>query len=261
MNANRMEAVFRPDDAPVPHGEPGREPEVSGPRRLLWRCVLWLLLSCVFALLGGVLVRIGVGIAQARGAVVGPAQLVEWAGLGGNYGFMAGLLWGAVRGGKAAGLGSLRAGLAMHPARRRGLLAGLCVVAVLAPMGIVLLQDFGFVQRYSSLPESSEYLLAHALHQAALILVLAPVAEELFFRGWLWTGLRRHWGPGRAFAATAVPFLLLHLPYGVVSMLLLVPVTAAVSVARERCGSVYASMLVHFVNNACAVAAAFALRA
>lgn len=50
--------------------------------------------------------------------------------------------------------------------------------------------------------------------QVTMVLLLAglgPLSEEWFFRGWLWTGLRRHWRPVPVMLATALPWLLLHM--------------------------------------------------
>src|SRR5438128_859238 len=52
--------------------------------------------------------------------------------------------------------------------------------------------------------------------------VLAPLAEELFYRGWLWTGLRQHW---RAFPTALLScslWLLSHIDRGYLVPIILI---------------------------------------
>ena len=91
---------------------------------------------------------------------------------------------------------------------------------------------------------------------AAVLLVglLAPVSEELFFRGWLWEALRlRGHGTVTIGLLTTLPWLLLHGIDSPGRVVFLVPAGAALFYARLRDGGVRASLLVHMVNNAAAV--------
>jgi membrane protease YdiL (CAAX protease family) len=81
---------------------------------------------------------------------------------------------------------------------------------------------------------------------------LAPIAEEIAFRGFLYPSLR-HW-TGRVIAAilTSIPFALLHgqqvaHAWGPLAMVFLVSLTLCA--VRERTGSLAASALVHACYN------------
>jgi hypothetical protein len=88
--------------------------------------------------------------------------------------------------------------------------------------------------------------------QVAIVLCIvgfAPLWEELFFRGWLWTGLRHRWGMLPVTLATALPWLLAHLSDGLARPLFLIPGAIFLSLAREYCGGVRASLVLHLLNN------------
>jgi membrane protease YdiL (CAAX protease family) len=82
---------------------------------------------------------------------------------------------------------------------------------------------------------------------AVSAILVAPVAEELFFRGFLFGALRRRFGVGIAAVASAVPFALVHL------YLLLMPLLFAFGIVLayiyERRGSLFASMAAHAAFN------------
>ena len=96
--------------------------------------------------------------------------------------------------------------------------------------------------------------------------LLAPVAEELFFRGWMWSAIRRVSSAKAAMATTFAVFLLMHfvdtLPVGVIPAtarsILLIPVALGLTLVRRFCGSLRACMFLHLANNLTSVAAPFA---
>lgn len=90
-----------------------------------------------------------------------------------------------------------------------------------------------------------------------LAVLAAPVTEELVFRGWIYTGLRFHWGFWPALLTTSVLFAGAHYERTHVYALAVFPIGLALGVVRERTGSVRASILFHALNNF----AAFALSA
>lgn len=87
------------------------------------------------------------------------------------------------------------------------------------------------------------------LAEVLLFGVLAPWAEELFFRGWLWSRLRLVWGPAATAAGTSALWLLMHVPEGPLRVAGLLPLALALSVARVACGSTWASLALHLLNN------------
>lgn len=89
-----------------------------------------------------------------------------------------------------------------------------------------------------------------------LAVLLAPVTEELLFRGWIYTSLRRQWGIWAALLISAALFGLAHYESTHLYALVVFPLGFALGAIRERTGSVKASMLFHACNNLIAVAAA-----
>jgi membrane protease YdiL (CAAX protease family) len=90
--------------------------------------------------------------------------------------------------------------------------------------------------------------------KVALVVGLAPVSEELFFRGWLWEAFRRR---GLAIFTTAcltsLPWLLLHGLDAPGRILFLIPAAVVISFARHLGHSVFASLAVHVANNGAAM--------
>ena len=167
--------------------------------------------------------------------------------------FQLALLVIAWRRGKVAGAGDARRGLGIRPLRRPRLLAGLSVAIVPAVI------CWAAVMLRLSVPATSGLapVLTAARRQAplpevALLLVagvVAPIAEEGFFRGWLWTGLRRHLDPLEVMLITSALWLSLHMLDSPFRPLYLFPSAVFLSVARHYCDSVRASLALHLVNN------------
>ena len=78
-----------------------------------------------------------------------------------------------------------------------------------------------------------------------LAVVAAPITEELFFRGWLYTGLRARAGAAVTITVTAVLFALAHWEKTHLYALAVFPVGVALGFIRERAGSIGATMAFH----------------
>jgi hypothetical protein len=113
---------------------------------------------------------------------------------------------------------------------------------------IVELAGLGELVPQSTLPEDFFDSPAVLPLMGVLAILAAPIAEETFFRGFLFAGLRAHWGTFWAALASAFLFALLHfdvgsiVPFTVIGMLL--------AYAYAFSGSLWTSILVHFVFNA-----------
>jgi len=86
----------------------------------------------------------------------------------------------------------------------------------------------------------------------AAVAVVAPIVEELFFRGVLYGSLLRMSRPRIAFAATALAFVLAHVPQTLGDPAALVSIATLSLVAtalRARFGSVVAPAAMHLVHN------------
>jgi len=80
-----------------------------------------------------------------------------------------------------------------------------------------------------------------------LIAIIAPLAEEIFFRGMLYPVMRQRWGVPIAITANALAFALLH----VIPILLpgLFFVGLILAWVRERSGSIGPTILMHALQN------------
>jgi membrane protease YdiL (CAAX protease family) len=81
-----------------------------------------------------------------------------------------------------------------------------------------------------------------------LVVVLAPIAEELLFRGWVFTGLRR-FGFQVALWGSAVLFALAHWGGTIFYSLAILPIGLILGVLRERSGSVRTTSAFHAFYN------------
>jgi len=79
--------------------------------------------------------------------------------------------------------------------------------------------------------------------------VIAGVAEEMFFRGYMQTRLVQAWGTPRGVAATAACFGVLHVDIAGVHMVLAFAMGVYLGFIVERTGSVLPAMVCHVVNN------------
>jgi membrane protease YdiL (CAAX protease family) len=87
-----------------------------------------------------------------------------------------------------------------------------------------------------------------AYMMAAFGITLAPLLEELFFRGMLYPVLRRSVGVGLAILLTAIAFAFIHgaqLGYAWAPLLSIFVVGIVFTVVREKANSVAASFLMH----------------
>lgn len=91
-----------------------------------------------------------------------------------------------------------------------------------------------------------------------LACVVAPVAEELFFRGVLYPAIRRRMSRMAAMAASGAAFSLIHMnPTGFLSILLIGCLLAHL---YERTGSLLSPLAIHMLHNTFLMAAALVLR-
>ena len=124
-------------------------------------------------------------------------------------------------------------------------------------IGILLQIVFLFAERFLPFPKQTPFDIVLKRPYSVLIVTilsvtLAPLFEELFFRGFLYSVLRRTFGVSTAIIGTAVPFGLAHLAqygYSWASLLLIFVVGVVLAAVREKKESVAASFLVHVAYN------------
>ena len=115
-----------------------------------------------------------------------------------------------------------------------------------------------FISRWMPIPKSlpvDKFFsdAAGAYLMAAFGITLAPLLEELFFRGMLYPLLRRSWGMAAGVMVTAGAFACIHgiqLGWAWAPVLAIFVVGVVFTLVRERTDSVAASLLAHCGYNA-----------
>lgn len=86
------------------------------------------------------------------------------------------------------------------------------------------------------------------------VIILAPLTEELLFRGWIYTALRARWSFAPSFLVTAAAFAAIHWDSGHKHMVGVLPLALAVGLLRELTGSVRPAIALHAAYNLVIVA-------
>ncbi len=236
-------------------------PERRGTIFLLLGVLAWVAAGLIGAVVAATLLGVGALLLRQTGFAFVPEPGVLSYVLLGSTVFQGTLLLSALRQGRLAGHGDRRAGLGIRPITHGGQVALLCVVMIVCLLAFVLL-----AARIPALREFAKSvtpdIMARLIEggpfavavKVVLAVILAPVSEELFFRGWFWEALRRR---GHAVATTAcvtaLPWLLLHGLDSPERIVFLIPAAVVFSLARHRGGGVLASLIVHVTNNTAAV--------
>ena len=92
-----------------------------------------------------------------------------------------------------------------------------------------------------------------AIFAVTAIVVLAPIAEEIFFRGFFFAGLRTRWSLWPAALLSGAIFGLVHAPTGPTAAIPLAGLGVGLAWLYNKTDSIYPCMLAHFLNNAIAI--------
>jgi membrane protease YdiL (CAAX protease family) len=87
-----------------------------------------------------------------------------------------------------------------------------------------------------------------------MIALLAPVAEELFFRGFVFAGLRTRWSLWPAAITSGLIFGSVHAPTGITTVVPLAALGVALCWLYDRTGSLWPCVIAHMINNGLALA-------
>ncbi len=145
--------------------------------------------------------------------------------------------------GGARGWRSLVAWRPWHPLRGSRLVWTLLAVTLVYSLGanVALEWLYPASKDWVQLPDGRVWSALFIL----LAVVAAPIAEELFFRGWLYTGLRSRVGAALTITLTSILFALAHWEKTHLYALAVFPVGLALGLIRERTGSIGATMTFH----------------
>jgi len=133
----------------------------------------------------------------------------------------------------------------------------LAINALMIGAALAMVSDIGEVVFHRWIPDSlpiTEYFKDRpsALLLASFGILVAPLMEELLFRGFLYPALARWTGPFISIAVTASAFTLLHgaqLGYSWAPLLLIFIVGVALTVTRVITRSVATGVIVHMTYN------------
>ena len=227
-------------------------PAPERPAYVFARMVGWILAGMfAVALIAFVLTIIARGVTGGDGSAAVPPIITVASG----FALQTIFLWGAFRRAKVTGWrGDITDGFGFYRPRRWGLLLALAAL-------ILIINGLWWTWRIATpRPQWSPNVLTteqafasatFAAHPSLFVLMtlLGPVAEELFFRGWLWTALRRFWMPLPVMIATGSSWVGMHMLDDIQTARRLIPLAIVLSLARHFCGSVGATIGLHALNN------------
>jgi membrane protease YdiL (CAAX protease family) len=156
-------------------------------------------------------------------------------------------------------------GLVWPPRLRWGLIVSVlvaCYVALFAYGLIVDMLGIEGLKPESNVPESFFKYPAVVPLAVVLVIVIAPLCEEMFFRGFLFRGLWSRFGLWPAIVGSGFLFALIHFT-GVNSVGLILPFTVIgilFAWLAYRTGSLWNSIAVHFLFNSVSMIANLAQR-
>ena len=246
--------------------EDDRKP--AGSLRLIGSALLWMAVALLGAAAGAVIAGFVVGFAAA---LMRMHLFPVWYRLNaslftlvGAFSLQGVFLIGALRQANRIGHGRRRSGLGWGPIDHRGAVVALATILLCCDCAlIVLVGHFPLLHRLAARAGSfafgpvhlgSAWQLPVLACRVVLIVVIAPVCEELFFRGWLWTGLRRVWSISPVMLVTAALWLAMHLADGMYRPLFLIPAAIILTAVRATAGSVRASIAAHMMSNGFVIA-------
>jgi membrane protease YdiL (CAAX protease family) len=147
---------------------------------------------------------------------------------------------------RTIGLGERRVGLGDAPMERLPVILALTIA--MAAYAIVVAVAYYRLRpdRLSPSLSASGWLFVTWL---TVVIIVSPVAEELFFRGWLWVGLQSHWSVVPTALFTGVLWAAIHIDGGLARPFLLLPVALILSAARHFGESVRAPIMLHALYN------------
>ncbi len=201
----------------------------------------WVLLAMVPGVLMGAILLI---VGKDSGAILNDELAEQIAVLG--FGVV--ILFAAFKQGRGGGDGDVRAGLGDAPIANQSSVNSLAVAGFV--YAVLLKVVFHNVARSpNSILLITPDRPAHNLYVFFLGVCLAPLSEELFLRGWMWTALRKNRDVQSTAMLTGGIWLVGHLANGFGAPIGLLPVAIILSAARHVGQSVRAPIAIHAIYN------------
>jgi len=140
---------------------------------------------------------------------------------------------------------------------RLGPAVGWSVVAILAYVAITLIYTL-LLDPESGEPIETGDRYGTLIGSCVIVIVVAPLMEEIFFRGFLYRTLRTHLGLWPALVIGGSLFGAVHVTSGgPLAVALIAPLGFLLCLIYERSGSLYPCIALHALNNAIVSAAEF----
>jgi membrane protease YdiL (CAAX protease family) len=230
--------------------------EARGPRLIL-RAVAWMLLAQIAGFGGSFMVGFVTGfvaglVAALKGHLPSPLRYPALFALVSTLCLQSVLLFAALRDASIIGRGNRRVGLGWNSINRRQLVVILTTILLCCDCMLIFLSIHSAVIRpyalkagvvvFTPIRLPGVWRWVVIVSRGIMTVIIAPLCEELFFRGWLWKALRQAWKVWPIMIVTGGLWLGMHLFDGLYRPLLLIPAAIILTSIRVVSGSVRASV-------------------
>ncbi len=125
-------------------------------------------------------------------------------------------------------------------------------IVVVAYQVLVDALDIEVLKPVSAIHGEESFTMLAVVLTGIAVLLMAPLAEEIFHRGFLVGAIARRWGPAAAVVISAAIFSVLHFDVGSLIPFFIVGVAFALAYLKSR--NLWASISAHFIFNLVAFA-------
>ena len=125
-------------------------------------------------------------------------------------------------------------------------------IVIVAYQLIVEALEIEWLEPVSAIDGEESFSVLAAVLIGVAVLLMAPLAEEIFHRGFLVGAIARRWGPAAAVVISAAIFSALHFDVGSLIPFFVVGVAFALAYLKSR--NLWASISAHFIFNLVAFA-------
>ena len=217
-------------------------------------------IAVIYAVSQGLAIGVMVGFESGVGALGNEEELMESISSNGSY-LSVGIIFSAWMGSLAIGGAILlRKGITL---KEYLAIKNLSLKTYARWLACVLIFLFGWamVNLVLDIPDSvwmtKTYETAGYLPLLwVAVVVVAPLIEELFFRGFLFEGLRDSWvGPVGAVLVTSLAWAAIHVQYGMLQIAIIGTLGILLGIAKLKTRSLYIPIAMHTFNNLLAMLA------